>query len=508
LSGILIRDCRVGGTPCSVLVKDGRIAEVGDVASLPASVEVVEANGGALYPGFIDSHCHPFELGWLKRSVDLRGTTNTAALRLRVAAGVQRAKPGEWVTGMGWDQEYFPGRQMPTRQDLDDISPANPVALSRVCGHIALLNAMAVEELGFADRKGVEYPRDPAGSLTGIVKETALTEVFRRIPRSSERSAADLQSVEAEASRLGLTALHCIVSPEGFEEELAALASLEASGSLALRYRVYVPPEALPSLEEKGWRARLQGERVRICGVKVYSDGSLGARTAALREPYADDPANNGLLRYSDEALGDLVEKVDRLGFQAIIHAIGDRAVEQAVGALERVAGSGNPRRHRIEHASLLPGDLLGRMARHGVRASVQPLFVTSDSWAVERLGEERVRDLYPFRSMLEAGIVASGSSDSPVESMSPVLGMWASMTRGGSSQGECLDLERAISLYTSNAASNGFDDGEARVEVGSRANLTLLDSATEGLHPALFRKVGVLATVVEGSVVHSYGGA
>ncbi len=473
---------------------------------MPEGTEVVEANGGALLPGFVDSHCHPFEYGWLKRSVDLRGTTNITGVRLRLLAGIQRAERGEWVTGMGWDQEAFPGKLMPDRADIDEISPANPVVLSRVCGHVALLNSRAMAELGLSERTGPEYERDESGTLTGIVKERAMEEAYARIPRTSDRSAADLQSVEAEAARLGLTALHCIVSPEGYREELGALEALDRGGSLSLRYRVYVPPNAMELIGRGTTRDESARGNTGTNGVKIYADGSLGARTAALREPYSDDPANSGILRYSDEELSTLVERVDAAGYQAIVHAIGDRAVEQAVGSLSAVTGGGNPRRHRIEHASLLPQDLRSKMARHGIRATVQPLFITSDTWALDRLGEERVGDLYPLRTMLEEGIVASAGSDSPVESMNPVLGMWAAMTRGGSTPGEALSLEQSLLLYTANAESNGFDDAPRALSPGSPANLTLLDSKVEGMHPALFRKVGVLATVVQGKLVHSYG--
>jgi predicted amidohydrolase YtcJ len=507
VKGLLIRDCTLlRGGPASVHVEGGRIVQVASPdLPVPSGAEVIEANGGALLPGLIDSHCHPFEYGWLKRSVDLRGASNMVGVRLRLQAGVARAKPGDWVTGMGWDQERFPDRRMPSRADIDDISPSNPVALTRICGHIALLNTRAVDELGLASRTGSEYERDPGGFLTGVVKESALTDVFGRIPRSEERCAADLQAVEVEAARAGLTTMHCILSPEGYREELAALMALDSAGSLSLRYRVYIPPEAMDFIKEKGLRAKLAGDRLRMNGVKVYADGSLGARTAALREPYADDPSNLGILRHTDEELSDVVAKADAEGYQVIVHAIGDRAVEQAVLALSSVSGGGNPRRHRIEHASLLPRDLRGKMAKVKLRATVQPLFITSDTWASERLGEERVRDLYPLRSLLEDGIIASGSSDSPVESLNPILGMWASMTRGGSALPESLGLEAALSLYTSNASSNGHDDAGELVE-GAPANLTLLDSSIEGIHPALLRKVGVLATVVDGTLVHCYG--
>jgi predicted amidohydrolase YtcJ len=511
LTGLLITGCKLGRKyPCSVYIEGGKVARVVEGAGIavPGGTETVEANGGSLFPGFIDTHCHPFEYGWLKRSVDLKGTTNMTAVRLRLSSAIARARPGEWVTGMGWDQETFPIRKLPSRSEVDDISQANPVALTRVCGHIALLNTRAIETLGLASRTGAEYDRDQSGNLTGIVKENAVTEVFAVIPRSVDRSAADLQSVEAEAGRFGLTAIHCIMSREGYREELAALARLEAAGSLSLNYRVYVPPEAIEFVESEGYGKRFSAGAVRLNGVKIYSDGSLGARTAALREPYTDDPQNSGILRHTDEELASQVEKADALGYQVIIHAIGDRGAEQAIEAISLVAGSKNPRRHRVEHASLLPKDLRAKMVKHSIRASVQPLFITSDTWAVDRLGEERARDLYPLRSMLREGIIASGGSDSPIESLSPVLAMWAAMTRGGLTADESLSFEEAVSLYTTNASKNGFDDRESGVNEGSPADLTLLDSDTEDIHPALLRKVGALATVVGGILTHSFGGS
>ncbi|MDG6920060.1 MAG: amidohydrolase [Nitrososphaerota archaeon] len=505
--GLLVKNCSyLGSSTGGVYCEGGRIARVyhGGEPDVPSDTTVVDANGGTLLQGLIDTHCHPFEYGWLKRNVDLRGTSNPVALRLRVQAGVLRASRGEWVVGMGWDQEAFPDRRMPTKADIDAISPDNPVVVSRICGHIALVNSAAIRLLGLGSRTGPLFERDQAGELTGIVKEDALTEVYRAIPRTAETLAADLQSVETEGARLGLTAFHTIVSPEGFREELEAISILASGGRLALRHRVYIPPESLRFVEERRLRSKLSGPRARINGVKIFTDGSLGGRTAALREPYADDPSNSGLLKYRDEELADLVEEVDSAGYQAIVHAIGDRAVEQTIEALSRVTGAGNPRRHRIEHAGLLPRDLRSKMAKHGIRAAVQPCFVTSDTWAVDRLGEDRLRDLYPFRSMLREGLVASGGSDCPVESLSPVLGVWSAMTRGGIVPEESVGLDEALGMYTSNAASNGNDDYS--LSEGGPADLTILDTAVAGMHPALVRRVKPLATVVDGALAYSYG--
>ncbi len=508
---VLIENCKLDGKRIgSLMIEDGKIVELSDSVSpnVPDGVKRLDANGAAIFPGFTDTHCHPFEFGWLKRSVDLRGMASIAGLRLRLSARVQRSKPGEWVTGMGWDQEAFSEGRMPDRSDIDDLSGQNPVALTRVCGHIALLNTVAIKTLAFEQRQAPEFMRDDGGRLTGIVKEGALEEVQGRIPRRAEVCTDDLLSAEAEAARCGITTLHSVVSPAGYREELEALASLHSAGALSLRYRVYIPAEAMGYVREEGLRSKLSDDSVRINGVKVYGDGSLGARTAALRLPYADDPGNSGILRHTDEELESIVEEADEAGFQVIIHAIGDRAIEQAIQALSRVSGAKNPRRHRIEHASLLRRDLLAKMVKYGIRAAVQPLFITSDAWAASRLGDDRVNDLYPLKSMLAGGIVTSGGSDSPIEQMSPLLGVWAAMARGGFAPQESLPLDEALNLYVSNASSNGFDEAGSGLAEGADANLTLLDSDVEGMHPAMVRKVGIAATFVGGRPVYSSAGA
>ncbi len=507
MSRILLTNCSImgGSGEASILLEGGKISKVSDRAPDAPADEVVDAGGGTVFQGLVDTHCHPFEFGRQKRIVDLRGTGNVVALRLRLQSRIRRVPRGAWVSGRGWDHELFPDKRVPTRSDIDDVSPNNPVLITRICGHIALLNSAAIEALGIADRRSGQYERGADGELTGIVKEGALEEVYSLVPKEPGMAAVDLQAAEVEAARLGLTSLHCILSPDRYREELDALVALHIGGSLSVRYVVYLPPEAVPYAVEKGLRPGPGDGQVRFAGVKIYADGSLGARTAALREPYSDDPSNSGVLRHTDEELAELVESSDRAGYQVIVHAIGDRAVEQAVGALSPVTGQGNPRRHRIEHASLVPRDLRSKLVKHSIRATVQPLFITSDVWAADRLGEDRARDLYPLRSMLVDGIVASGSSDAPVEPMSPVLGMWASMARGGRDMQEALTLGEAVSLYTTNARSNGSEQAGGLSE-GSPADLTVLDSDVREMHPALLRKVGVCATIVSGNLAHCAG--
>ncbi|HXW38033.1 MAG TPA: amidohydrolase, partial [Nitrososphaerales archaeon] len=475
----LIENCIVSQLgSVSVLIEGDRIAEVyrGERGGND-ELRRIDAGGCTLLPGMMDSHCHPFELGRMRRVVDLRGSASINTMKLRLDARVRTARPGEWIVGRGWDQEAFGEGRYPNRRDIDEVTKSNPAILSRVCGHVALLNSLAIKTLGLDSERGVGYEVDSTGELTGILKEVALSHAYQRMPEPAlESTAADLAAADYEASRAGLTTLHCIVSLSNFRNELLAIASSADAGRLTTRLRVYVPPEAVSYLRESGLGGRLSGDHVRVKGVKIFADGSLGARTAALREPYSDDPDNDGILVHTDEELAGLVEDADDAGYQAMIHAIGDRAVEQAIGAIAKLGKS--DKRHRIEHASLAPPDLRSKMKRHSIPAAVQPLFIVSDTWATARLGEERAEHLYPLKSMLREGIMVGGSSDAPVESISPVLGVWAAMARSRPGDGESLSVHEATGLYTGGSAYLGDDEKElGLLAPGSLADLVLLDT-------------------------------
>jgi predicted amidohydrolase YtcJ len=517
---LLIENCRVlnaeGKTPHrSILVEDGRITRLSDDATqtVPAHLSRLDAGGGTAVAGLIDSHCHPVGLGELRRILDLGGTTNVTSVRLRLFATARKAPPGEWILGRGWDHEALTERRYLTKSDVDDLTPENPLFLRRVCGHVALLNSRALKQLSLADSDASLdrrfYERDSSGRLSGIIKEIAIEKATREIPAwTPDVVAKDILTAEFEAARSGLTTLHCILS-NNFRAELAAFERLSSEGKLALRYRLFVPLEAADYVDGGQWKGRFDPQMVRINGVKLYADGSLGARTAALREPYSDEPDNTGILRHSPEELRELAAKAASRGHQVIIHAIGDRAVEESIDAIEAVSDGGNKRRHRIEHASVCDGEMVGRLKRLQIGVTVQPHFIVSDTWAEERLGPERLNWLYPLRTLLAGGVVASGSSDSPVEPVSPLLGIWAAMVRAGFAEKEKLILHEALKMYTKNGAWNGFDEESlGEIREGALADLTVLDSDIEGMHPAMLRKVGVAATVVNGQVAYSYEGA
>ncbi len=515
---LLIENCNVINSiepskTRSILVEDGRITRLSEESTqvVPEGTPKVDARGGTALPGLVDTHCHLVGLGAMRRVLDLMGTTNITTLRLRLFGRVSKAPTGEWIVGRGWDQELFPGRRYPARDDIDDISPGNPVFLTRVCGHIALLNTKALNELGIddeaADSEGRVFERDSQGRLTGIIKERAVEEAMQRIdPWSLDLIVGDILAGEYEAARNGLTTLHCILSPD-YERELEGFSLLRKDGKLSLRYRIYLPVEALYRLE-KGELKIPRDPMFKILGVKVYADGSLGARTAALNEPYEDARDSSGILRYRDEDLMQIVQRAERLDEQVLIHAIGDAAITQAIKAIEVAAGGRNIRRHRVEHCSLCTENMMVRLKKAGIGVTVQPHFIISDNWAEERLGEKRLRWLYPLKSLLRNGVKISGGSDAPVEPISPILGIWAAMVRANYSPEERLTLGEALQLYTKNASHAGFDEemlGEVRE--GFLADLTILDSDIRDIHPAMLRKVGIAVTIVNGVKVYSYEG-
>ncbi len=498
----------------SVLIRGSTIAALSEdrSQSAPAGALKIDAGGATVLPGLIDSHCHLLELGSLSRVLDLRGISNITSIRLRLFARTQKAARGEWIIGRGWSQEALSERRFPTRWDIDDLTRDNPTVLLRSCGHVGLLNTRGLTDLGIeesvADPPGGAYSRNAEGALDGLVKEAALDEVVSRLPQKSLGTIEDdILMGEYEAARNGITTVHCFLS-QHFVGELEAFEALRRAGRLSLRHRLYAPAAALKYLGKSRILERLSDEIIRINGVKLFADGTLGARTASLIRPYSDDPTNRGILRYSNETMRRLMSEIDALGLQVATHAIGDRAIAQTLDVVSDAGLKMSDRRPRVEHASLAPPDLLKRMRELGVGVAVQPHFVASDTWAEERLGRERMADLYPFRSMLTNGLVVSGGSDAPTEPISPLMGFWAATTGRGTGGEQQPTIEDAIRMYTTNSALNGLDgEKTGLIKEGMMADLTVLDSNLSDTHPAMIRRVGIAITIVAGRIAYSYEG-
>jgi predicted amidohydrolase YtcJ len=510
----------------SLAVRGGRIVYLGPDAGAEklrgSQTRILDLAGRAVTPGLIDAHSHFMGLGRSLQEVDLVGTATYDEVIARVREAARRAPAGSWIRGRGWDQNDWPEKAFPTHQALSAAVPDHPVWLTRIDGHAALVNARAMEILGLSaatqDPSGGRFLRDAAGEPTGVLVDNAMRVAAGKLP---EPSLADRERALRLAARhcaaLGLTT----VTDMGIgDADYRAYAALRQAGELPLRAAVFLTDDdALLSR----WFARgpeIDPEaRLQARGVKMYIDGALGSRGAALIEPYSDDPGNLGLLVSTGAHLEEVARRALAAGFQVAIHAIGDRGGLIALDAMERALGGPRPEaRFRLEHAQVLRLQDIERLARLGIIASMQPTHATSDMpWAKDRLGEARLAGAYAWRKVLNAGGRLALGSDFPVESADPRLGLYAAVTRqdlqgnppGGWFPGERLTREEALRGFTLDAAWSLFLDKEVgSLEAGKRADLVVFARDPMTIPAAEIPRAEIDYTLVGGQVVYERGSA
>lgn len=444
-----------------LLVAEGRVLSAGredqvkDLAER-LGAEVIDLKGRTLLPGFIDSHAHLDEVGLSLRSLDLRGTKSLEELKGKLDT-FARNDESPWILGYGWDQELFEGHRWPTRYDLDAVEKKRPVMLSRVCLHAAVINTPALKESGL-DPSSPNVLKGKDGSPSGVIVEEALNiakEKFRR-SLTIEDWKGYLRAGAFHAASHGVTTLGFVSCGA---RELAALIELEEE--LPLRVRVYLNPErdVLKALKNLGIRRGFGSDLLKIQGIKILADGSLGARTARLSSPYEDDPETFGQYNVKRDELLSLAAEANEAKLQLAIHGIGDATIDMILDAYEALGPS--DLRHRIEHASLSRPDQIERMARTGIAVTVQPRFVLTDWWLPERVGHQRAKWIYPFRSIMKAEVPVGFGTDSPVEPIDPFETLYAAVTRGKFeahsvyeiSKEEALTVEESLYCYTFGSA-------------------------------------------------------
>jgi len=495
----------------AIAIKNGKFIAIGmnkDIIKLiDQETKKVDLKGKTVLPGFIDSHVHGTSLGNDLFRINLRGVKSIDAIQQKIKRNADATNEGQWIIGRGWDQDKLVEKRYPVCSDLDEVAPNHPVLLIRVCGHLGVVNSMAMR-LAQIDKKtkspqGGKIDKDPvSGQPNGILRENSLNLIFQTIPRSSEENLKELCLFACEQMvKEGITTAHWIIDSL---DEMRVLQQLRNSESLPLRVNVIIPVNQLTALQKLGYAPRFGDERIRIGSVKIFTDGSLGARTAALLKPYHDAPGTKGILLYSHKKLGQLVEKVVEADLQLVIHAIGDRAIEVALKLLEETLRR-TPKmnhRHRIEHVSVLNLKLLRKMKELGVIASVQPHFVVSDSWIEDRLGKGRSRWTYALRKLWNSGVKMIGGSDAPVEPVSPILGIYAAMADREFLK-ERLSIDEAISLYTINGAYGSFEENlKGSVEEGKLADIVVLSQDPYNVTPEKIKDIRVEMTIVNGEIV------
>jgi len=504
----------------AVAVVGDTIVAVGDSAKLAELVGPgtrVIANGKAMVvAGFMDGHAHFLRGGFQLTNVDLRDAASPREFVARIKAFAATLRPGEWILGGTWDHENWPGTPLPDRSWIDSVTPNNPVFVDRLDGHMALANSAALRKAGIG-RDTREIPggaivRRPGGEPTGVLKDEAQGPVLAVIPIPSEsQSDAALERGMDWAASKGVTAVADVDVPW---YEVAALRRAHAAGKLATRVSVYVPL--------RDWRLMADTVRVhgagddwlRVAGVKGYVDGSLGSTTALFYAPYQDSPETSGLFVTPEDSLRAWIGGADSAGLQVVVHAIGERANGVLLDIFDSVAKAHGPRdrRFRVEHAQhLRRGDIL-RLARSGVMVSMQPYHAIDDGrWAEKRIGPERIKTTYAFRSLLDNGARLAFGSDWTVAPLDPLLGIYAAVTRrtldGKHPDGwvaeEKITVEEALRAYTVTNAYGVFAEGtRGKLAPGYLADLVALDRDLTAIAPETINQSGVRATIVGGKVV------
>jgi predicted amidohydrolase YtcJ len=507
----------------AVAVRDGRIVAVGDEAEVKAfagtATKRIDLAGRAVVPGLTDAHVHVEGIGAALENLDLVGAATLDEALRRVRRRARRLKPGEWLLGRGWDQNDWPGQQFPTASDLDRVSAGHPVYLTRVDGHAGWANSKALALAGITaatpDPAGGRLLRDGAGAPAGVLVDRAQALVTAKIPPPTRearkrRLAAGLKA----CARAGLTSVHDAgvgLDAVGLYKEL-----LREKG---LPVRVYVmlrgPGEFLAQGAALKPEVGLGDGMLTIRAIKVVADGALGSRGALLLAPYADEPSTKGLLTVDAEEFRRLLARAIAQGFQVDTHAIGDGANRFVLDACERAFGGydGSRYRFRIEHAQVLAPADVPRFKSLGVIPSMQPTHCTSDMyWAEARLGPERAKGAYLWKSFLEQGVPIAGGSDAPVESIEVIPGLYAAVTRqdakgwppGGWHPEERVTIEEALAMFSKHAAFAAFEEHDrGQVTVGRRADLSVLTRDVTAIPPAEILATRVSMTVVGGRIVH-----
>jgi predicted amidohydrolase YtcJ len=554
LTGAHLKKSDASATPARVTalaIAGGRIVAVGSddqVLKLKGeSTKVIDLNGAFAMPGFNDAHTHIAGAGQQHLTVDLTGSKSLAEMLDRIktyaADPAVAANPASWIKGGGWDHTLWPGKVLPTKTDLDAVTGKHPAVLERVDGHILVANSAALEAAGITAATkaptGAAIDHDATGEPTGILREDAAMElVDRKIPPPSNdvRRRALQYSID-EALAHGVTSVQDLSEYEDF----LVLESMERQHALKLRVSEWMAFDTPVEVLKQRRAAHDANDPLLHLGMlKGFMDGSLGSRTAAMEDPYADDTGNTGLLRYPDQAkLNAMATARSAAGFQLGFHAIGDRANEVALDAFQAAeqvavlpgqrpapvdpdaaivahvdaAPGASQLRYRIEHAQVVEAEDFDRFAKLGVIASMQPSHLLTDmNWAGARLGPERVALSYTWKSFLDHGVTLAFGTDYPVESISPFRGLYAAVTRMNEAgtqtyqPQEKVTIEEALYAYTQGSAFAEFREGEkGRLEPGYLADLVVLDRDVTKVSPQELLGTKVLRTVVGGETV--FGG-
>ena len=494
-----------------VLVEGDRITAVGsrETIMIPKGADLIDASGKTVIPGLNDAHTHFLWMGMrMVTTIDLSGTQSIAEAVELVKERLDEAEKGDWILGRGWDDSKWEERRFTEKKDLDPISPDNPVVLTRVCGHMITLNSKALEMAGITedtpDPPGGKVDKNADGELTGVLRDAnQLIQPFIP-PETQEMAVEGIERASDYALSLGCTS----IQDAGLGEfGVRAYQKAYEKGVLKVRANIMWREGLSESVEALGSHIGFKKGKIRLGPVKLLIDGSLGARTAALYEPYEDDPSTKGLTMMSSEELNERVMNLHRQGHQVAVHAIGDYGVDLVINAIEEALRV-SPRkdhRHRIEHCEILSSNQIERIRQLGIVASMQPNFV--GEWSgpeglyEARLGKRRLRQNNPYRLLLDEGVkLAFGSDCMPFH---PLYGIWSAVNHP--IKDSRITLEEATRSYTLESAYASFEeDIKGSIEAGKLADIVVLEKDLTDIPAEEIKDVRAHITIVGGKILYT----
>jgi len=507
----------------AVGIRGEKIISVGSLEDVKQKMEkdcvLIDLKGKTLLPGFSDCHMHPMSFINHLLNPDLTNVKSLFELQAHLKEVSEKKNEDEFIIAYNFNEERFDDATLPNRWDIDKACPNHPVFVLRYDGHIGIANTKALKLANLNEQtlvpEGGEIRQDKSGKLTGIISEKALNLIFSSISMSDDESikAAAIKTSKYLAQR-GLTSIHGVISADSrFKEdhrktdEFSLYQSIQ--NNLWQDCYTFIEtdyPEKFIELSNNFVQEGKSENKIKVGGLKLYLDGSFGAKTACMFEPFTDAPGECGFCVVEEKDIYEKMKIAHNNSSQIIIHAIGDKANRIAVDLYKKLLTEfpRNDHRHRIEHASMLTGDVIKDMATYGIIASCQPPFITSEyTWISKRIGEERCKYTYPMKSIVHAGVILASGSDCPVEDPDPILGLHALVTRNSFVPEECLSVEEALKSYTINAAYAAFEDSiKGNIEVGKYADLVILDKNPLNTPKDNIREIRVMETIIRGKTV------
>jgi predicted amidohydrolase YtcJ len=499
------------------IIATGSLVQVNQI--MGKDTQLIDLKETCLLPGFIDCHMHPMTLVFFSINLDLFNIKSLRELKEILRETASRKEKGKLILGLRLNEENFDLSVLPSRWDLDDACPENPVFLLRYDSHIGVANSKALELVSISTKttipEGGELRTNNLGELTGVISENALTLVYSKIDKYVlPELNVFRESTERAFNKLaekGITSIHGIIQL-GKTRDSGSLGSVETPLFKSVQEKICQnwygiisteTPKKLLKIKKKPLDGGKEDSKFKVGCLKVYLDGTFGAKTACMWEPFSDAPDMCGFCVIDEEEVYEKMKDAHNNGFQIATHVIGDKGNRICVDLYKRLLEE-FPRkdhRHRIEHASMLTDDVIEDMNKYGIIASCQPPFINSEyTWLEKRIGKERCKYTYPMKSIIDKGVVLISGSDAPIEDPNPILGLHALVNRNGFIPEQCISMEEALKTYTINAAYGAFEEKiKGSIEVGKLADLIILNGNPLVVPKDKIRDLQVIETIIRG---------